>query len=81
MPIRLIMSKVDWHSDSISAAIRIDKSYKNTQNVRRFLKATCGDDFKFDRGFMQWIKENPGKTMGEAAAEWMRRKGASGSPG
>jgi hypothetical protein len=44
------MNKFEWHSDPISTTTRIDKSYKNTQNVRRFFKAMYGDHFKFDRG-------------------------------
>lgn len=80
MPMRLTMNELDWHSDSISATTRIDTSYKNTQNVRRFFKATCGDHFRFDRGFMQWMKDNAGKTMGEAAAEWMRRMEINENP-
>jgi hypothetical protein len=29
--------------------------------------------FKFDRRFMQWIKNGTEKTMGEVADEWLRR--------
>jgi hypothetical protein len=42
----------DWHADAITRDTPITKSYRNTQNVRRFFKAQCGDDFKFDRPFM-----------------------------
>jgi hypothetical protein len=46
----------DWHSDPIARDTPITKAYRNTQNVRRFFKAECGDHFKFDRAFMAWLK-------------------------
>jgi len=64
----------DWHKDTISRDTPIAKSYRNTQNVRHFFKAQCGDDFKFDRRFMAWLKGGAAKTMGEAADEWLRRQ-------
>ena len=68
------MEKFDWHSGEITNSTRIDKSYRNTQNVRRFFKSECGVDFKFDRSFMLWIRGNIGKTMGDAVSEWLRRQ-------
>ncbi|MGL4635174.1 MAG: DUF6434 domain-containing protein [Beijerinckiaceae bacterium] len=67
------MSVFDWHSDPVTRATPITTSYRNTQNVRRFFKSECGAHFKFDRAFMAWMKENPGKTMGNAVDEWLRR--------
>jgi len=60
----------DWHSDPIADSTIIDANYRNTQNVRRFFKAAIGDDFKFDRPFMAWMKAHVGSTM----AEWRRRE-------
>ena len=68
------MTKFDWHCDPITPETPVTKTYKNTQNVRRFLRGQCGEDFKFDRPFMQWIKDGRDKTMGEVAAEWLRRQ-------
>jgi hypothetical protein len=65
----------DWHSDPITWETPITRSYRNTQNVRRFFKGQCGDGFKFDRHFMAWLKSGTPKTMGEAADEWRRRRG------
>ncbi|HEX3416634.1 MAG TPA: DUF6434 domain-containing protein [Stellaceae bacterium] len=64
---------VDWHGSQITRATPITKSYRNTQKVRRFFKAECGDGFKLDRTFMAWLKDGKEKTMGEAADEWLRR--------
>lgn len=68
------MSEIDWHSAPLSSETLITPGYRNTQNVRRFFKAVCGDDFKFDRDFMAWMKAATGKTMGDAAAEWLSRR-------
>ena len=67
------MRQFDWHCDSITRDTRVTGKYKNTQNVRRFLKTQCGQRFKFDRPFMQWIKDGTEKTMGDVADEWKRR--------
>lgn len=67
-----MMNNFDWHSDVITAETPVTKTYKNTQNVRRFLKETCGSDFVFNREFMAWIKNETPKTMGEVALEWQR---------
>ena len=64
----------DWHRDEITRATPLASSYRNTQNVRRFFKAECGDDFKFDRPFMAWLKTATGRTMGDAVDEWRRRQ-------
>jgi hypothetical protein len=68
------MTAFDWHGGEINRGTVITTSYRGTQKVRRFFKAECGDDFKFDRSFMAWIKEAVGQTLGDAVVEWKRRK-------
>lgn len=65
----------DWHGGRITRTTVVDKSYRNTQNVRRFLVSQCGPDFAFDRSLMAWIREGSSKTMGDVADEWRRRQG------
>jgi hypothetical protein len=67
----------DWHRDPITRKTPVTASYRNTQNVRRFFRAQCGADFKFDRPFMAWLKDGVAKTMGNAVDEWKRRKQSS----
>lgn len=69
----LLMASFDWHRDTITRATPITSSYRSTQNVRRFFKLQCGNQFKFDRSFMAWIKDGAEKTMGDAVVEWQRR--------
>ncbi|WP_313518046.1 DUF6434 domain-containing protein [Pseudomonas sp.] len=64
----------DWHADPIDSDTPVDASYRNTQNVRRFMCVQCGADFRFDRAFMAWIRDGAAKTMGEVVDEWLRRR-------
>lgn len=70
------MRDFDWHADPITRDVPVTASYRNTQNVRRFLKSQCGERFRFDRPFMQWIEDGTRKTMGDVADEWLRRSRA-----
>ena len=72
------MTAFDWHSDTITRDTPVTASYRNTQNVRRFLKSQCGAHFTFNRPFMQWIKDGAPKTMGDVADEWLRRQAEEG---
>ncbi|MEC4593471.1 DUF6434 domain-containing protein [Nitrospirillum amazonense] len=63
----------DWHADPIDRTTPITTGYRGTQNVRRFFHRECGEHFKFDRPFMAWMKAAVGRTMGDAADEWLRR--------
>lgn len=69
------MPSIDWHSHPITTDTPVDKGYKNTQNVRRFMIAQCGQHFRFDRPLMQWIVDGTDKTMGDVVREWQRRHG------
>ena len=65
----------NWHSDTLTATTAIDLTYKNTQNVRRFMREQCGEDFRFDRPLMAWIVDGTARTMGDVVDEWRRRHG------
>ena len=69
------MAAFDWHSGEITRATALTPNYRGTQKVRRFFRAECGEGFKFDRAFMDWLKSSAGKTMGDAVEEWRRRQG------
>jgi len=64
----------DWHGGEVTRDTPVTGTYRNTQNVRRFLWAECGVDFKFDRLFMQWIKNGTAMTIGQVADGWLRRR-------
>jgi Domain of unknown function (DUF6434) len=71
----MMKPRFDWHGAVIENASVVDLTYRNTQNVRRFFINACGPSFKFDRDFMTYLKDGRPKTMGEAASEWMSRRG------
>ena len=65
--------KFDWHKDRITDETPVTDTYRNTQNVRRFMVEACGPGFRFDQDFMAWVKDGESKTMGQVAGEWLRR--------
>ncbi|HAW23570.1 MAG TPA: hypothetical protein DCX38_09410 [Pseudomonas sp.] len=65
--------KFDWHKDRITDETPVTDTYRNTQNVRRFMIEACGPGFRFDQDFMAWVKDGISKTMGQVAGEWLRR--------
>lgn len=65
--------KLDWHSAVLTRTTIVDKNYKNTQNVRRFMLEQCGENFRFDRDFMAWIINGTVKSLGDVVDEWKRR--------
>lgn len=71
------MARIDWHSHPLTRDTAVDADYRNTQNVRRFLRGQCGEDFVFDVPFMAWIKDGKPKTMGDVADEWLRRRASN----
>jgi hypothetical protein len=66
----------DWHGGHITRETPVDRHYRSTQNMRRFLTRECGADFKFDHDFMAWIRNDTRKNMGDVADEWSRRRQA-----
>ncbi|WP_299507238.1 DUF6434 domain-containing protein [uncultured Roseobacter sp.] len=75
------MSKFDWHSADLTPQTVITDSYRNSQNVRRFFKRHADPKFKFNIAFMAWMKENTGKTLADAVAEYKRQQVEVAKPG
>ena len=65
-------SEFDWNSEVLSLETIITDNYKNTENVRLFFTIEIGTHFKFNVLFMNWMKENIGKTLKDAISEWNR---------
>ncbi|MCU1715547.1 DUF6434 domain-containing protein [Pseudomonas sp. 5P_3.1_Bac2] len=68
---------LDWHKAPLSHATALDTGYKNTQNVRRFMRLHCGAEFKFDRAFMAWIASGQPRTLGDMVEHWLQQHGRS----
>ncbi len=69
--------QINWHSHPLTLDTRISKSYKTTQNVRRFFKAQLSCEIKFNHDMYTWLhsEANIGKTRAEAIEEFKRRNG------
>ncbi|MDX8349515.1 DUF6434 domain-containing protein [Cognatiyoonia sp. IB215446] len=58
-------SKFDWHQAELTPETVITDSYKNGQNMRRFMQSHISG-FKFSIPFMDWMKANVGLTLADA---------------
>jgi len=74
-------SAFDWHSDLLTSRTKITDTYKNTQNVRRFMKSQVGDSFHFSIPLMQWVKENEGKTLKDLVNYYLTLQKQKQQPG
>ena len=66
------LSKFDWQKSEITLDTIITDNYKNSENVRAFMKGEIGSSFHFNTAFMDWMKQHTGQTMREAIATWHR---------
>ena len=74
-------SKYNWHSAPLDDSTLITDNYKNTQNVRRYFISALGEGFKFNIAFMDWIKENSGRTLKDACHAYRAIKAQQNTPG
>jgi len=63
---------VNWKNRTLTVDTVITNSYTNSKNSRNFFKVHCGQRFAFSIRFMDWMKDNAGKTLGDAIIEWKR---------
>lgn len=74
-------SKFKWHSEPLSSSTIITDNYKNSQNVRSFFQAEVGPEFKFNIAFMDWMKDNVGRTLGDACEAYVAMRAQENVPG
>ncbi|MEO1183900.1 MAG: DUF6434 domain-containing protein [Cyanobacteria bacterium J06636_27] len=65
-------SNFDWKNEPLNVDTIITDNYKNNSNVRRFFTEQVGKKISFSIDLMQWMKDNVGKTLGDAVVEWHR---------
>ncbi len=63
-----VQSRFDWHSATLTDQTIITDSYKNTQNMRRYMQKAI-PAFKFSLSFMAWMKANVGMTLADAVVQ------------
>ncbi len=60
----------DWNTEALTLSTVITDNYKSSENVRVFFKQHLGENFKFNVPFMDWMKANVGKTLGDAISQY-----------
>jgi len=65
------LSTFNWREEPLTRETHITDNYKNNQNVRRFFTEQIGKRFRFNIAFMDWMKANVGKTLGNAVDAWL----------
>ncbi len=65
-----VVSTFDWGKEPLTPRTKITDSYRNSQNMRQFMKAHAGEHFKFSNEFMEWMRGNEGKTLKDAIKFW-----------
>ncbi|MEM9710410.1 MAG: DUF6434 domain-containing protein [Pseudomonadota bacterium] len=63
---RRAASKFNWAREVLTPDTIITDSYTNGPNVRAFFKEHYGPKFTFNIAFMDWMRSNVGKTLGDA---------------
>lgn len=71
-------------ADEITLDAVIPISYRSNERHRAFFRKVIGRHFRFNVPFMNWMKENAGRTYRAAVQEWQRldslRKQGKGPP-
>lgn len=65
-------SNFNWNTEVLNDETVITDNYKNTENVRQYFTSKIGEHFSFNVQFMNWMKDNIGKTLNDATIEWKR---------
>lgn len=63
-------SSFNWKSNTLTINTIITENYNNSENVRTFFTDTIGKNFKFNVQFMNWMKNNTGKTLDDAIHQY-----------
>jgi len=66
-----IRSKFDWTKETLTLETVITDSYRNTQNMRLFMRSHAAEHFTFSNEFMAWMRSAQGKTLRTAVAFWL----------
>lgn len=65
-------STFNWARATLTLDTVITDSFTNGPNLRAFMKRHAGASFRSSIEFMQWARDNVGKTLADAVAEWRR---------
>lgn len=63
-------SKFNWAKAELHPETVITDNISFGPNFRRFMKGQIGAKFSCHSDFMDWVKQNPGKTLQDAVQKW-----------
>ena len=61
---------LDWQIAPLIRATQVDSAFRVTQNVMRFFKRSCGQNFDMEKEFQAWLADGTPKTLGDAVDAW-----------
>jgi hypothetical protein len=73
-------STFDWKSATLTQDTLITEGISFGPNVRGFFKSVIGSQFTCTGEFMDWVKNNPGATLGDAVEIWRALDGRKTDP-
>ncbi len=73
-------SKFNWAKSELTLNTIITDNISFGQNLRRFMKSQVDRKFSFNTEFMDWAKNNAGKTLKDAVDQWLFLEDRKKSP-
>ena len=73
-------SKFNWAKAALNPETIITDNVSFGPNFRRFMKSQVGDQFSCHSDFMDWVKANAGKTLGQAVDVWHELEARKNDP-
>lgn len=65
-------SKVNWSKKYLTVDMLIIEDITKGHNFKAFMREHVGAEFYFNLEFSEWLKNNIGKTLGDAVTEWKK---------
>lgn len=73
-------SKFDWANEELTIETVITDNVTFNDNFRIFMRSHIGDQFTCNYDFMNWVRDNEGKTLGDAIMKWHAIKAQKSDP-
>ena len=73
-------AKFNWAKAELTAETRITDPMSFGPNVRRFFASQIGPQFVCHSDFMDWVRANPGETLGAAIEIWHQLEARKDDP-
>lgn len=74
-------SSFNWAKADLSPQTVITANVSFGPNFRRFMRAQLGNQFSCHADFMDWVRSNTGKTLGDAVVAWQQLDKRKKDPG